>query len=231
MNKKLSSEEIDVLSIQLSRPVGEKGLEIAANMDRTNEAMIAEAVAFAEIKPGNKILEIGHGSSRHVKGVLADHQAIKYHGVEISETMHELALSLHQAAIESGDAQFHLTDGKTLPFADGYFDRIFTINTVYFWSEPKAYMAEITRTLKPEGIFAMAFGERDFMKDLPFTKANFTLYSQQDVAALISSAGLQITAAKKIEDTVLNNAGETVNRQFSVIAAKKVIVENNAGAE
>jgi SAM-dependent methyltransferase len=60
-----------------------------------------------------------------------------------------------------------LYEGKKLPFEDETFDKIFTVNTVYFWENPVEFLNEIYRVLKDDGTFVLTFGQRDFMEKLP----------------------------------------------------------------
>ena len=42
-----------------------------------------------------------------------------------------------------------------LPFADQQFDKVLSIHTFYFWSDPARGVAEIFRVLKPDGIMVV----------------------------------------------------------------------------
>ncbi|WP_192348554.1 methyltransferase domain-containing protein [Algoriphagus sp. Y33] len=55
------------------------------------------------------------------------------------------------------------------------FDKVFTVNAIYFWSDPVVLAREIYRVLKPDGRLVVAFAGRDFMKKLPFTDFVFLL--------------------------------------------------------
>ena len=44
-----------------------------------------------------------------------------------------------------------------LPFAEQLFDKVISIHTFYFWSEPAVILEEIFRVLKPGGMCVITF--------------------------------------------------------------------------
>jgi ubiquinone/menaquinone biosynthesis C-methylase UbiE len=54
--------------------------------------------------------------------------------------------------IKAGQVALRLGDLTTLSFADNQFDKIFSIQTLYFWPDPPRALAEIFRVLKPGGV-------------------------------------------------------------------------------
>ena len=75
-------------------------------------------------------------------------------------------------------------DGQNIPFGEQSFDKIFTVNTLYFWKEPNTFLEEIYRVLRNNGTFVLTFGHKDFMSNLPFTQYGFQLYHTEDVEKL-----------------------------------------------
>ena len=51
----------------------------------------------------------------------------------------------------STSVRFELYDGSVFPFGDEEFDRLFTVNTIYFWEDPAHTLSEVHRVLKPGG--------------------------------------------------------------------------------
>lgn len=51
----------------------------------------------------------------------------------------------------STSVRFELYDGSVFPFGDEGFDRLFTVNTIYFWEDPAHTLSEVHRVLKPGG--------------------------------------------------------------------------------
>lgn len=155
-----------------------------------------------------------------LKNILTRAQNLKYTGVDISETMYNEARKLNKD-FES-QADFVLYEGKNLPFEDKTFDKIFTVNTVYFWENPVEFLNEIYRVLKKEGTFVLTFGQRKFMETLPFTEYDFTMYSNSEMEELVSKSHFKrMKISEKEEDIQSKSGNETIHRIYTVLTIKK----------
>jgi len=85
--KDKSKKELKELESQLNCPTGEKGKEIAKEMNNSNIDMTIASIEAIKIKDNNIILEIGHGNCGHLNEVLKQAENIHFFGLEISETM------------------------------------------------------------------------------------------------------------------------------------------------
>lgn len=214
-----TEEDLKNLASQLSKPEGEMGVKVGQNMEISNANMTAQAILALQIADDEKVLEIGPGNGQQVESILHGRVGVKYTGVDISELMVEEATKINEVFVQSGEAVFSLSDGRSLRFADQVFDKILTVNTVYFWKEPHTYAREIYRVLKTGGCFALTFAERSFMEKLPFTKFGFTLYDQKSAVDLLVKAGFEIHRVLPFNEKIKGNMGEFVERDFLVVVA------------
>ncbi|MCD1117966.1 class I SAM-dependent methyltransferase [Chryseobacterium turcicum] len=216
----MEQKDLKILAQNLANPQGEKGIQIGEMMNATNIGMTLESIKTLLIEDDENILEIGHGNAAHVKSLLHLAQNIKYTGIDISETMHNEAKRLNQNF--KSQAEFILYEGKKLPFEDKVFDKIFTVNTVYFWENPVEYLNEIYRVLKTNGTFVLTFGQRNFMETLPFTQFDFTLYNSDEMEETVSKSHFKRMKISEKEEQVQSKAGnETVTRLYTVLTIKK----------
>src|SRR5690606_39310862 len=86
-------------------------------------------------------------SSDLVTKILKTHTEIQYFGIDISALMHKEAVTANQTYIQNNRADFQLYDGLELPYPKNLFDGIFSVNTVYFWENPQAFLHEIYREI------------------------------------------------------------------------------------
>lgn len=195
------SKEIDFKAVaaQLGHPQGEFGLQVADNMNISNADMTRYAVDLLDCGGHDAILEIGPGNGRFAEYVLAKGPGVTYTGVDLSETMVDAAREINTVHINAGRARFEWTDGLRFPFEDGTFDRVFTVNTLYFWHNPAMQLAEIRRILKPGGTFCLAIASKAFMETLPFTAYGFTLYTPEEAQELLGANGFRLV------DTAIRN--------------------------
>jgi len=206
------------LAAQLRQPEGEKGIQVARQMEQTNSFMITASVDTLTLKRNDHVLEIGFGNGNHVNYLLQQVDGISYTGIDISALMLQEAIANNKRSVTDGQAVFKLTEGKHIPSDDAAFDAVFTVNTIYFWEDVTVYLSEIMRVLKPGGRGCITFGLKSFMEQLPFVGYGFTLYSHEEVEQLLKKSGAVHIASELKTETVMSNAGYAVERTFAITA-------------
>lgn len=205
----LSPEET---AAQLRCPHGRAAEAVGREMAFRNLAQTAACLHGLQPQADAALLEIGCGNGALLGYVLAHARNMRYTGAEISAAMHEAACAFNRPFIEAGLAQYLLYDGITLPCADGAFDGVFSVNTVYFWTDPAAMLRECARVLRPEGSLCLGFCEKSFMQTLPFAQYGFALYDAADIRAL-APASLTCTDEQRQHDWAVSKSGTLVERE------------------
>tara|TARA_B100000767_G_C19605509_1_gene467546 strand:- start:191 stop:847 length:657 start_codon:yes stop_codon:yes gene_type:complete len=218
MNQKFTEEQIRELENQLSCPNGEMGIELGKNMNQSNFGMTLNTIEFLDLENENSILELGHGNCGHLDKLLSMAEEIKYFGLEISEAM------LNEAKKYNSDkqAEFKLYDGEIIPYSNKSFDKILSVNTVYFWENPERLINEIERTLKPSGICVLTYANKNFMKNLPFVGQKFKLFDQNEIKKLTEKSNLTIIESKELTEHVKSKTGEQVERYYTMTKLKRL---------
>ncbi|TDP03704.1 class I SAM-dependent methyltransferase [Flavobacterium sp. 245] len=217
----MEKEELQAIASQLKHPTGQKGIEMANMMHETNINMTRHSVQNLNIKDGNSILELGHGNAGHVEFIFEQAENLKYYGLEMSELMFQEARQINRNFVSQKQAFFSLYDGNAFPFEDESFDKIFTVNTIYFWQEPEKLLLEIYRVLKPSGNFCLTFAQEDFMKQLPFTQFEFELYNTEKAQKLIEKTDFKIVYIESQTEKVKSKTGELLDREYTTIVLQK----------
>jgi ubiquinone/menaquinone biosynthesis C-methylase UbiE len=217
----MKQEELQAIASQLKHPTGEKGIEMANMMHETNINMTLSSIRNLNISQGDKILEIGHGNAAHLEYIMQQSNHLKYYGLEMSELMFAEAQRINKQFTDKKEAEFVLYNGNKIPFSDAYFNKIFTVNTLYFWQEPAKFLLEIYRVLSNKGIFSLTFAQESFMKKLPFTEFEFELYNTTKVEKLISQTPFKIINSETLTEKVKSKTGELVDREFTTIVLEK----------
>lgn len=214
-------DDLKELAKQLGNPEGETGIEVANMMNATNIGMTKHAIEYINLDKDDDVLELGHGNCGHLSLLMKQAENLKYFGLEISELMQQEAMKSNQNYIKNNSAEFELYNGTKIPFDDESFDKIFTVNTLYFWQNPDLLLNEISRVLKPNGIFALTFADKSFMEKLPFTPFGFKLYSLKDVEELLQKNQFKILKSISQTEQVFSKTNEMVNRTFFTVLTEK----------
>ncbi|WP_428230258.1 class I SAM-dependent methyltransferase [Flavobacterium sp.] len=217
----MKQEELQAIASQLKHPTGEKGIEMGNMMNATNINMTRHSVQNLHIASGDIILELGHGNAGHVAFIFEQAENIKYYGLEMSELMFQEARQINRNYVSQKQAFFSLYDGNIIPFEDHLFNKVFTVNTIYFWQEPEKLLSEIYRVLQPKGILCITFAEESFMKQLPFTQFEFELYSTEKAEKLIEKSPFKIINKETLTEKVKSKTGELVDRAFTTLVLEK----------
>ncbi len=115
------------------------------------------ALEALDVQSGDQVLEIGFGSGTTLP-VLANQAGDGFGaGVEPSDTMIGEASNRVKQQIAAGQVELKSGSVSNIPYADGRFDRVLSVNNVYFWEQPASDLKEIRRVLKPGGRFALVF--------------------------------------------------------------------------
>lgn len=197
------------------------GVIVAQNMNRSNGDMTRRAIDFLTMSDGDSVLEIGPGNGALADYVVGKAADIHYTGIDISETMVEEANRMNRAHVDAGRMTFLHTEGDTIPLADKSVDRVFTVNTLYFWDNPSVQLKEIQRVLKPFGFFCLAIASKTFMRTLPFTPFGFRLYTKEEAHQLLENNGFTITKTHVDSYATSSSSGQTLQREEIYMVAQK----------
>ena len=216
-----TNKELQELASQFKHPSGAKGIEVADMMNETNFNMTRHSIDRLNLFDNVNILELGHGNCGHLLYLLQQKNNLIYHGLETSELMNKEAKRINHQFIDKQQATFYLYDGLNIPFTDSYFDRIFTVNTIYFWADPEFFVSELYRVIKPKGILNITFSQPHFMKLLPVTQFGFTLYDNEKIEQLIGTTQFKIVSSDIQTDIIKNATGDSINREFMTFTFEK----------
>lgn len=178
-----------VVANQFRRPTGVLGHLWGAVMNRGNARMIAGTVDALDVQPKHQVLEIGFGGGASIDLLLELTSEGHVVGTELSEILLAQARRRFADAIHHRRLDLVSAPVEMLPFENARFDRVCTINTIYFWTDPLRGMNEIYRVLRPGGRFVLGMRPAATLQRFPFTRYGFVLYETTKAESLLARAG------------------------------------------
>jgi arsenite methyltransferase len=184
---------------QLSRPTGFFGRIMGQLMNRHNAKLNSYAVRQLELTPSDRVLEVGFGGGVSLPSLIAS--AAFVGGVDRSSDMVTRAKAIFSEAVSAGRADFREGSVEELPFEASSFERVCTVNTIYFWSSLDAGFAEIRRVLSPGGRVVVGFVPKERMDLMRMPADIFTSRAPEDVVAALRKAGFSDVRIERPEPT------------------------------
>lgn len=137
------------------KPQGEEGRLMLNRMSESHAPLTEWALSRIKFNETDTVLDIGCGGGTALLRLSKCILSGKLVGVDYSPISVALAQENNAADIAGGKTKILLASVENLPFANGAFDRIITVESFYFWPNPAENLREVLRVLKPGGIFLL----------------------------------------------------------------------------
>lgn len=145
-------------------------------------------------KSYSTILDLGCGTGKLLKMVKKKEPYIKTYGIDISENMILIAKKQLQ-----NTAELVLGDSEHLPFENSKFDAVYCNDSFHHYPAPKEVVAEVSRVLKPDGIFIICdcwqpFLARSIMNFYMkhSNEGDVRMYSEKEIRTILASRFCEI---------------------------------------
>jgi ubiquinone/menaquinone biosynthesis C-methylase UbiE len=146
-----------LLMRMFGRPKGILGRLGGAIMARVNRDAAARIIEVLDVRPNDKVLEVGFGPGVAIQLLLHRVPAGSVSGVDQSQEMVRQATARNAGALRSRRADLRYGSVERLPFADETFDKALAINSMQVWPDARTGLREIERVLKHGGNIALGF--------------------------------------------------------------------------
>ena len=174
---------------QLARPNGFMGAVIRFMMNRHNARMNHFTLRQLKLESADHVLEIGFGGGLTLPSLLDASAFVA--GLDRSRDVIAWAKRRFAQQITSGRADFRQGNVESLPFDAAIFDKVCTVNTVYFWTSLEAGFSEIYRVLRPRGRIAVGFLPKERMDRMGMPDDIFTTRAPLEVIGAMTKTGFR----------------------------------------
>jgi ubiquinone/menaquinone biosynthesis C-methylase UbiE len=207
----------------LGKPEGEAGRAIGERLNRVNADITTAVYRRLQLRPSDRVLEIGFGNGKLLTALLACADDLTYVGVDISETMVTEAIAFNAELVAAGQASFRLAPAEAIPCLDQSFDKVFAVNVIYFWPDPVRALAEMRRVLRPDGMSVIAAVKPDTdQPPPPFAREEygFRVRDAATVVTLHRDAGFGQIELEDYEEISTRPDGTPWKRRYSIVIAR-----------
>ena len=120
-------------------------------VSRTHDQRFREAVKYLELEDGMKVLNITSRDGEATDHILGQNPSCRVVNAEISAGLMEVA-----ASIRPGITQVKISTYSRIPFPDGHFHRIVSLETLEHVAEPLEFLRELHRVSVPGAILVLS---------------------------------------------------------------------------
>ncbi len=146
---------------------------------------------FDILTPGanDRILEIGCGTGKMLNTLASKTDGDYFEGIDFSTTMVSMAKKRNKKHLNNGRVGIIEGDFDVHPFNEDLFDKMFTVNTIYFWKDPQKTAQKAAGLLNTGGIFIVALEDHKQLEQRKLNEDVFTIYSPKNVQSLLTDSG------------------------------------------
>ncbi len=157
-----------------SKPTGEAGADMLRYMNEEHSDLTQWALDLFAYNKNDRILDIGCGGGATLRCLYERIPDSHLTGIDYSEVAVNLSKELNADIIASGRMEIISGSVADLPFADGSFDKIITVESFYFWPDPVESLKEVRRVLSKGGVFLL-------VSEI-YERADLTPHSRENIA-------------------------------------------------
>ena len=158
----------------------------------------------------DNVLDIGFGNGYLIKKLLRKNIIIKIFGIDISNDMKNKVSKKLKQFIEKQYLKLSLEDIQNTSFENETFNKIYTVNTIYFWKDLDKCFSEIKRIIKSNGIFINVIYTKEYLDKMFHTKYGYNKYTFEEIKNITEKNGMEVLKIIEIKS----------NKSYCIISKK-----------
>jgi ubiquinone/menaquinone biosynthesis C-methylase UbiE len=142
---------MQTISAQFHKPTGVIGQIVGWVLAAENRDRNTWAVSLLDVQSYHRVLEIGFGPGLAIEAAARKAVVGLVAGIDHSDVMVQQASRRSSAAIRQGRVDLRLGDPSLIPYENGFFNSVLTVNAFHMWEDQAKGLSEVWRVLKPGG--------------------------------------------------------------------------------
>ncbi len=188
------------------KPEGDAGRVMLGRMNESHASLTAWAISLLELGGGDCVLDVGCGGGAALYRMAELVTAGRLVGVDYSPVSVSLSRETNAKEIAEGKTEIIEASVEDLPFADGTFDKVISVESFYFWPRPTDDLSEVCRVMKKGGRFALAadvYTHEGMSKESRESIEKYALFAPttDEFAEMFARAGFSCTEIHTEENT------------------------------
>ena len=204
---------------QFARPHGAGARVIAPFLNIVNRGVNQAAQVALRVVPGERILDLGFGGGVGLRLTLAALGDGRLTGVDLSPEVVRRAQKMFRAEIAAGRLEVLEGSVAALPVPGETVDGAYTVNTIYFWPDLDAGLAELHRVLVSGGRLVVATNSAA----RPLACLFFTQAAPAERANVLRRNGRNPTAIAYDPDDVAGRLAQIGYRDVEVTRPRRAV--------
>lgn len=174
------------LGNQLKHPKGPLSKWVGMYMKKGNDEINLWTIDLLDLSINEVLLEVGIGNGSTLNRIVSNKKIRKIYGLDLSDDMIKEAEKLNKEFIEAGMIELQKGDIISLPYRESTFDKVFSVHTIYFWTDINQGLSEIHRVLRSGGKLFLSITDKSRMEQMKRTE-NFHLIHIEEIEKLLST--------------------------------------------
>jgi len=155
-------------------------------------------VKISQLKTKSRVLEVGCGTGNYINTLHKATHATCW-GIDPSVQM------LKQAKEQSPQVTFEQSQAETLPYEDGFFDFVFSVDVIHHLNDVVSYLSEVFRILRAGGLICTVTDSEDIIRN----RRPLAFYFPETITVDLHRYPSILVLRKRMENTGFRNIQQT----------------------
>ena len=194
---------IEYVGNNFRNPNGIGGKIATKIMNIMNQKQYKAVLNNINLENNGVLLDIGFGNGYLINKLFKMNNNIKIYGIDISNDMVKNVSKKYKQYIDNNRLKLLLENiNNKTTFENEMFNKIYTVNTIYFWDDLQECFSEIKKILKPDGIFINAIYTKKQLDKTKFSRKGFKKYSKEEIIKISEENGITIKKIIEIKKNI-----------------------------